>query len=918
MNTANYRISLDIHNMSSQVVLAVKKGDTGRRIVATLTQNGKPYILTEDCRAVFTAKKADGNILYNDCSVAGNTISYAFTPQTTSSVGKADCEIKLYGADGKLLTSARFTIVVEDTVYNEGDEVESEKEVSALTKLVSEASSLINTVETKLANGDFVGKPGPVGPAGADGTVSFDELTEEQRESLCGPIVSGEGKYSAQGGVDNQAISEAAFTYGKANFVGLKGYYYSGIDFDAKTITLSKKQNVADAEGIQVTWEVGDEVTIVNNSHYDRCSKITAINGNVITVDSFPFTEVVTPPDPNWDDCSIFVPDKPEAGIVDLGRCATAIGENNAATERAATAIGRQNIVQGKYGVALGRLNKVKAYAGVALGRGNVIESTAMYASAEGVENVVSGEASHAEGAGNKAIGKCSHAEGYHTEASGDNSHSQGYKTIASGLYAHAEGFTTVSSGESSHAEGSYSEASGKNSHAEGYRTKASGEDSHAEGNQSVAPGLYAHAEGYDTMAEGEGAHAEGVRTKALENSAHAEGRITVAEGSYSHAEGYNTKATGMAAHAEGNSTEAANGTAHAEGKKSKALGAFSHAEGLETSASGEAAHSQGRETIASGAYAHAGGYKTTASGESSFAIGQDTVAEGKASLAGGRGTKTISPYQTAFGMYNEPDKNYLLMVGNGSSDTTRANAFAVKDNGHSDFFGHKAMNIANAVVDTDAVNLRQLNAGLAKKAPAGYGLGGDATTDDEFMAIVDRCLAEMPGDSIQHVSIMQGGRHSVTIRKHLDGYADIEDISYAPAVGFGAYYFKRVRSLYGGNWYPWEWVNPPMIPGVEYRTTERWNGKAVYVQMLNFGALPNSTAKVMDVSVSGATMVQCIDLGGIFGNASGTTTGALLGLKELAGHSFDNTASGFALGLITNGDVSAYNAYPVVKYTKD
>lgn len=33
------------------------------------------------------------------------------------------------------------------------------------------------------------------------------------------------------------------------------------------------------------------------------------------------------------------------------------------------------------------------------------------------------------------------------------------------------------------------------------------------------------------------------------------------------------------------------------------------------------------------------------------------------------------------------------------------------------------------------------------------------------------------------------------------------------------------------------EWINPPLAAGVEYRTTERFLGKPVYVQMVNFGA---------------------------------------------------------------------------------
>lgn len=160
MTYSYYKISLDIQNHGSNVSLKAKKGDTGRLLCITLMDGGRPYALEKDCYAVLAAKKADGNILFNKCSINGNMISYEFTPQTTSAVGKAECEIKLYGADDKLITSARFTLVVEDTVYNEGDEIEPEKEVSALTALISDATTLINDVEDKLNTGAFIGPQG--------------------------------------------------------------------------------------------------------------------------------------------------------------------------------------------------------------------------------------------------------------------------------------------------------------------------------------------------------------------------------------------------------------------------------------------------------------------------------------------------------------------------------------------------------------------------------------------------------------------------------------------------------------------------------------------------------------------------------------------------------------------------------------
>ena len=169
MTNSFYKISLDVHDHGSNVSLKAKKGDTGRLLYITFMDGRNPYSITNECRAVFTAKKADGNILYNECSIIGNVISYAFTPQTCAAVGKAECEVKLYGAENKLLTSARFTLLVEDTVYNEGDEVESVKEVSALTALVSEATTLIHNVETKLESGELKGDKGDKGDRGEQG-----------------------------------------------------------------------------------------------------------------------------------------------------------------------------------------------------------------------------------------------------------------------------------------------------------------------------------------------------------------------------------------------------------------------------------------------------------------------------------------------------------------------------------------------------------------------------------------------------------------------------------------------------------------------------------------------------------------------------------------------------------------------------
>jgi hypothetical protein len=43
-------------------------------------------------------------------------------------------------------------------------------------------------------------------------------------------------------------------------------------------------------------------------------------------------------------------------------------------------------------------------------------------------------------------------------------------------------------------------------------------------------------------------------------------------------------------------------------------------------------------------------------------------------------------------------------------------------------------------------------------------------------------------------------------------------------------------RTYSYGTFTPWEWVNPPMASGVEYRTTERYGGKPIYTKRVNYG----------------------------------------------------------------------------------
>ncbi len=137
MNYSDYRFTLDITNtLQAQVSVPATLGDSARRLYIGLTEGRKPYSITNGCRAVFAARKPDGKTILNDCIIENNkTIVYEFNRNTASAQGVVDCEIRLYGTDGKLITSPQFIIVVDKRVVRDEEIILSESEYTAIDNM---------------------------------------------------------------------------------------------------------------------------------------------------------------------------------------------------------------------------------------------------------------------------------------------------------------------------------------------------------------------------------------------------------------------------------------------------------------------------------------------------------------------------------------------------------------------------------------------------------------------------------------------------------------------------------------------------------------------------------------------------------------------------------------------------------------
>lgn len=155
------------------------------------------------------------------------------------------------------------------------------------------------------------------------------------------------------------------------------------------------------------------------------------------------------------------------------------------------------------------------------------------------------------------------------------------------------------------------------------------------------------------------------------------------------------------------------------------------------------------------------------------------------------------------------------------------------------------------------AADAQAVGNALTQKAPAGFGLG-DASMGNDIWGIENLDYA-----------IKNGWYCLVCSGENIDQFyfnsaiVRVSNLSLTSAVVQEIYpvetacFIRRYRDT-SGNWLPFEWVNPPMVLGKEYRTVERWNGKPVYTFCVNAGVIPNgSAAEITPTDTSGRPLLK-------------------------------------------------------------
>lgn len=126
------RLTLDVGLRDSYKVVFAKMGDTERRVIAEIKDNGEEYSLTGVNTVEVRCRKADGKQVTKNATKENNTVVIDISGQMTTCKGTAIVDVVLYGTSGGVLSTAKFYLNVDDGAVSE-DEIKSSNEYESLT-----------------------------------------------------------------------------------------------------------------------------------------------------------------------------------------------------------------------------------------------------------------------------------------------------------------------------------------------------------------------------------------------------------------------------------------------------------------------------------------------------------------------------------------------------------------------------------------------------------------------------------------------------------------------------------------------------------------------------------------------------------------------------------------------------------------
>ena len=274
-------------------------------------------------------------------------------------------------------------------------------------------------------------------------------------------------------------------------------------------------------------------------------------------------------------------------------------------------------------------------------------------------------------------------------------------------------------------------------------------------------------------------------------------------------------RATAQANAAAGSASQAAGSEQAAQSAANTASSAASSASQSATAASGSASQAQASAAAAAQSAASVDGVNKTAQ---SWAVG-------------GTGTRPGEDTNNAKYWAGQAQ----AAVGGDFATKTEAQGYVTEHNQSAGAHADIRAAVAGSVRYDEAQSLTDAQKSQARgninAAPGGFGLGTTNVSGKLYDAnnCVKNgwyiCNVNTPNNAWWYVFTAANYSDAVIVQKAW--YYNSGKVIECMRLGWLDVSVDR-----GGGWQPWEYVNPPMVLGTEYRTTERYLGRPVYTQV--------------------------------------------------------------------------------------
>ncbi len=235
MNKITQSITLDLIEISHNVINAMQGDRLTRNLVITITDNGKPYQIETSAYVYLRGKRADGKSVFYNATVKdfqNGIIELDIHDYLLSSSGRAKLDIGIYNRvqkespnkEDEIASTESFELYIPPNIFNEDDVVNSD-EASALSQLINSARDEIaemisnaeqatkrandatDDLENKLENHHFVLTEDK---DAADGVPSLDENAKVPINELYEATTSSKGITQLVDDVNSDSTNTAA------------------------------------------------------------------------------------------------------------------------------------------------------------------------------------------------------------------------------------------------------------------------------------------------------------------------------------------------------------------------------------------------------------------------------------------------------------------------------------------------------------------------------------------------------------------------------------------------------------------------------------------------------------------------------------------------------------------------------------